>query len=494
VFALCCASGIPGLGDTDPYRHLRYAIELWRSGLKLRGHPYVPFTLLGNTGVDLWLGFHWLLLPFTPLGVLWGARLAGACIAAAVAGFLVWFLRRLGQAAPLAFALAPLAISPFFAFRDHLARPAHLTVPLVLLALAAGAGELAFGWAFAAGVAHGLLHLSSPLTPFYALAGLCGARLSGARGSARAFLWSVGGLAVALLCRPDRAAYLSVAFLHNAGTLGLLPGGVAPGSGVEAAPLPWQALLLETWPGLCLLALAVVLSRGGTPSGSRPMRSAALLALAASFVLTLRTARFLDYVPPLFAVAAALLWPREGLRTRAHKIAAAGAVLAGIALSMSHLALAWEVGSAAVEPPAAFEGLAREVRGRVAAGAVIFTDDTFRTAAVYASLPEYRYISIADPSLLQAANPALFWIWHHAVHDATLCESPRCVEAPAGPAAIARAVGSFGSEWIVMSGAPSLLLRELVAAPATFELAAAAGPPEGRLLLWHVALSASPRR
>jgi hypothetical protein len=486
AFALTCASGIPGLGDTDPYRHLRYAIELWRSGLRLRGHPFLPFTLLGHTGVDLWLGFHWLLLPFTPLGVLWGARLAGAAIAAGVAAFLVWLLRRLGQPRPLAFALAPLALSPFFAFRDHLARPAHLTVPLVLLGLCAGAGELAPGWALAAGFAHGLLHLSSPLTPFYTAIGLLGARLAGSRGSLRALLWSVAGLALAFLLRPDRDSYLSVAFLHNAGTLGLLSGGAAPGSGIEAAPLPLAALLFETWAGFALLALAWAGGRSGSPAGSRPARLAALIALVASWGLTLRTGRFLDYLPPLFAVTAALFWPRERLRLRPLRLAAAGAALAGVALAAHSVGIAWEVGSAVVEPPAAYEAMAAEVRRRVPPGALLFTDDTFRTAVVYSSLPEYRYITMADPSLLQAANPDLFWVWHHAVHDGILCERRSCQGLAAGPSSVAQAVRRFGSEWIVMSGAPSVLLRELAEDAALFELAATSGPPGQRLLLWHL--------
>ncbi|GAC1552813.1 MAG: hypothetical protein NVS2B9_18000 [Myxococcales bacterium] len=53
VFALLCASGIPGLGDTDPYRHLATAAEVWRTRFALRGLPFLPFTLLGDTGVDL---------------------------------------------------------------------------------------------------------------------------------------------------------------------------------------------------------------------------------------------------------------------------------------------------------------------------------------------------------------------------------------------------------------------------------------------------------
>src|SRR6185295_14538883 len=93
LVALASASRMPGLGDSDPYRHMAYARMLVESGFALRGHPFLPFTLLGPTGADPWWGFHLLLVPFSFLGVLWGAKLAGAAISATVAGSLAWLAR-----------------------------------------------------------------------------------------------------------------------------------------------------------------------------------------------------------------------------------------------------------------------------------------------------------------------------------------------------------------------------------------------------------------
>ncbi len=488
AFAAACASGIAGLGDGDPYRHLQYARELVHSGFGLRGAPFLPFTLLGSSGVDLWLGFHWLLVPFTPLGTLWGARLAGAAIAVVAAVALAWLLRRLGQERPAAFALAPLAISPFFAFRDHLARPTHLTVPLVLAGLAAGAGQLHPGFALGAAFLHGLIHLSSPLSPFFVLLGLCGARLAGGRGSPRALLWSIAGLAFAFLVRPDRAQYLAVAFLHNATTLDLFAQEPLPNSGLEAKPLAAEFLLSEIWFGLALLAAAWWASRGRAPAGNRAMRAAALLAIAVVLPLSLRTARFLDYVPPLLALAAGLFWPREGLREGPRRLLPAAAALCAAALAARNLAIAWEVGNSNFGPPSLYQRLAEEVRARVPAGSVLFTEDTFGTAPMYASLPEYRYISMADPSLLHAANPGLFWQWHHAVHDATACRARRCDGAPSGADPVAEAVCAFQSEWIVTdaSSRPSAMVRAMAAAPDRFDLVAAPRAGGFGLALWHL--------
>ena len=488
AFAAACASGIEGLGDSDPYRHLQTARDLVRSGFRLRGAPFLPFTLLGSSGVDLWLGFHWLMVPFTALGTLCGARLAGAAIAAFAAVALAWLLRRLGQERPAAFALAPLAISPFFAFRDHLARPTHLTVPLVLAGLAAGAGELHPGFAFAAAFLHGLLHLSSPLSPFFVLLGIAGARLGGGRGSLRALLWSIAGLALAFLVRPDRAQYLTVAFLHNATTLDLLARESLPNSGLEAKPLGAEFLLAETWFGLALLAGAWWASRRGTPAGSRAMRASALLAIGLVLPLSLRTARFLDYVPPLLALGAGLFWPREGLREGARRFLPAAVAVCAAVLAARNLSIAWEVGNGNLGPPSTYERLAEEVRARVPPGSLLFTDDTFRTAPIYASLPEYRYISMADPSLLHAANPGLFWQWHHAVHDGTYCRARRCDGAPSGSEAVAGAVRAFSSEWIVTDASPhpSAMVRAMAGAPDRFELVGGAQAGGFGLVLWHL--------
>ena len=501
AFAAACASGIEGLGDSDPYRHLQTARDLVRTGFRLGGAPFLPYTLLGSSGVDLWLGFHWLMVPFTLLGTVWGARLAGAAIATFAAVALAWLLRRLGQERPARFAVAPLAISPFFAFRDHLARPTHLTVPFVLAGLAAGAGELHPGFAFAAAFLHGLLHLSSPLSPFFVLLGLCGARIAGGRGSPRALLWSIAGLALAFLLRPDRGQYLTVAFLHNATTLDLLSSDPLPNSGLEAKPLAPEFLLAEVWFGLALLAAAWWASRGRTPAGTRAMRASALLAIALVLPLSLRTARFLDYVPPLLALAAGLFWPREGLREGARRLLPAAAALCAAALAARNLSIAWEVGNSNLGPPATYEQLAEEVRARVPPGSLLFTDDTFRTAPIYASLPEYRYISMADPSLLHAANPALFWQWHHAVHDASDCPARSCAGALSGPEAVARVVRAFSSEWIVTDASPrpSAMVRAMAAAPDRFEMVGGTRAGGFGLALWHLkpvapgSASAAPR-
>lgn len=229
AIAAICAAGIEGLSDTDPYRHLAYARQIWESGFTLRGHPFLPQTLLGSSGVDLWWGFHLLLVPFSFLGVLWGGRLAGIGVAATQAGSMAALGRRLGQPRAWLVALLPTLTSAYWIARGFSARPGHLTIPLVALNLAAGAGELGPAWAAAASFVHGWLHLSSPLSPLFAGVGAAGAWLAGARPGWRAAASSVGGLSLAFALRPDRAHYLQTALAHNLGALGHSPAGHLPG-------------------------------------------------------------------------------------------------------------------------------------------------------------------------------------------------------------------------------------------------------------------------
>jgi hypothetical protein len=218
------------------------------------------------------------------------------------------------------------------------------------------------------------------------------------------------------------------------------------------------------------------------------MRVSALLAVALVLPLSLRTARFLDYAPPLLALAAGLFWPREGLREGARRLVPVAAVLCAAGLLARNLSIAWEVGNGNLGPPVTYARIAEEVRARVPSGTLLFTDDTFRTAPIYASLPEYRYISMADPSLLHAANPELFWQWHHAVHDATYCRARRCDGAPSGSDAVAAAVRGFSTEWIVTDASrhPSPMVRAMAAAPDRFELVGGAAAGGFGLALWHL--------
>ncbi len=486
--SLTSASGIVGLGDTDPYRHLAYARLLWQSGFKLRGHPFLPFTLLGETGVDLWWGFHLLLIPFTFFGTLWGARLAAAAISAVVAGTLAVLLRRLGQPQGWLFALAPFAFSPMFLQRVSEARPAALTVPLLMVALFAGQGSLHRAWAGTAAFAHGLLHLSSPLGPLFVCVGWACARQTRSRGNPEAIVWAVGGLALALLVRPDRALYLPVAVLTNAGALGHIPGGRLPHAAAELFGISPGQLLTHAGALIVLLLVAAALGWRKERPGTSGARLATLAACAITLGLCFESKRFVDYLAPFLALAAGLQRPRLPAATRAARIATWGfCALAALALAFN-LPRAWRQGNASIAPPASFEQMAAVIRERVPPGAMIVTEDLIQSGVLWSYVPEYRFPCAYDPSLLYLANEQLFWRWYHAVAEGRECADRECVKGSASAEAVAKAVEAFGSEWF-FSFYPRTgftVLQLLARDRDRFELVGTAPSNVGRLSLWHV--------
>jgi hypothetical protein len=291
--------------------------------------------------------------------------------------------------------------------------------------------------------------------------------------------------------RPDRALYLPVAFLHNANALGA--DSRMSGMGAELRSLPASDLVFEIWAGCGLLLLAALLSRSQGSAGARPLRYATLLAVAATVALSLWSARFFDYCPVLLAFAAGLVWPREELRSRRGRWAAWAAAVALIALAGRNLHLAWEEGGF-TGTPALYERLAVAVRHRVPPGAVLFTDDLFRTAPIFASLPEYRYLAMADPSLLYASSPLDYYRWLHTIEDGNFCEAQACAGKPMAPEGVARAIASFGSEWAITSrpARASRQVRAMLDAPPLFEAVWSGQDGDAGFVLWHLKRLALP--
>lgn len=490
--------GGSGFGDSDPYRHLRYARELWESGFTLRGHPFLPYTLLGTSGVDLWWGFHLLLVPFTFLGFVRGAHLAATAIAAASAGGMAWVMARFGQSRPAAFALLPLLTSSSFAYRGHVARPAYLTIPLVFMALAAGVGRLRPVAAGIGAFVHGALHLSSPLSPVFAGFGALARGRAGWREGAKAVLASVAGLLVCFAVRPDRAHYLQVAWTMSTLSLGWSTEGRLPAGGGEGFPMPTGEWLLASSCSFAALGLALWAGRGKARAGDEAAQRAALLALALALVLSLRARKFLDYYLPALALAAAVYWPREGLL--APTLRRAIALAAGLALSKVswEIPRTWYLNVKNMGPTEGYIRFAKTVHANVPQGSMLFVNDWSLSSVLYGFLPEYRYPLAYDPSLLYGASPPLFWTWLHAVFNGAYCpkrDLATCTDTAPGASGVAQAVRAFDSEWVVTVTltAPCELIDVLKRSPETFEQVATQSGGRETLTLWHLKPSLPPR-
>ena len=489
--AFAYSIGNDALGDTDPYRHLQYAHQLWLSGFTLRGHPFLPFTALGKAGVDLWWGFHLFLIPFTAAGIVWGARLAGVAIAALSAGGLAWVMARMGQARPAVYALLPTVTSAAFAYRAHVARPGYLSAPLVLVSLAVGAGALRLPWAAGAAFIHGAIHLSSPLSPlFTGLGALCRGPKAW-RAGLKAVLASAAGWLLSMAVRPDRATFLPVAWAVSLAALGHGPDGRLPNSGGEAL-----APALSLWgpavaPTVLAAIVALAVGRKRERAGSGAGIRAALAATVLSLFLSSRTLKFLDYALPSVALVAALAWPRAGIGAPpwVRKVVAA---VAGVQLARAFAVVPamWFAASVQLAPAEFYSRFANRLRAQVPSGSMIFVDDWGAGSILYGFLPDYRYNIAYDQAMLYVGSPELFWTWSHVIDDGVYCahrELADCPGASFGVGDAQKALDAFGAQWVVtrQPARPRSLRRLLEGAPDEFELRLHEKNSAEDFALWH---------
>ena len=125
----------PDLYGVDGYYHIKVA-QLYGSGeLSLFGRtfPWMSFGNYGHLRADWQTGYHVLLVPFTWLGLVFGAKLSAAIVAALTPLVIHGVLRARGVPLAWAFALGVCLTSQLFLGRVHLVRPAPLVVAFLIL-------------------------------------------------------------------------------------------------------------------------------------------------------------------------------------------------------------------------------------------------------------------------------------------------------------------------------------------------------------------------
>jgi hypothetical protein len=247
-------------------------------------------------------------------------------------------------------------------------------------------------------------------------------------------------------------------------------------------------VVLGLWPLVLLIAAAIFLGRGRRRAGPPELRLALAAVLGLSLILTVQAARFLDFDVAFMAAGAALLWPVALPMTAGRRWAAAIAAAVAVAVLWFNAADSGEASHEITVPSKAYDSIADEVRARVPPGAVIFTDDLFRTAELWAHLPEYRFVVAYDPAILYGRSPAKYWRWHHLVNEGTLCDEPECPGVKPSPANLTAGIGSFDAEWAVLwYPRPSVSLSDFFKrGPFWFHLLRTAKAPTQEVQLWHV--------
>jgi hypothetical protein len=301
-------------------------------------------------------------------------------------------------------------------------------------------------------------------------------------------LWSIGGLALALVIRPDRASFPGAAWVTAVDALGSGRGIHLFQSAQELAPLAPMKLVELCLVPCALIGLLGLVGRREGHAASRPIRVAALLATGATSLLCLRSARFADYLVPLACLAMAAWAPRRVPRQLAMRVTVGASALVAMLMITRGVQRAWRFGDAYIAPPESYERIASAIRTQVPSGNVIVTEDLIMTSVLWSYAPEYRYIGAYDPSTLYAAHPDLYWRWLNMVQHGRDCDQPGCPSGPPDVQQIVNVIHAFGSEHFV-SFYPRpgyTVLSTMHAHPERFELLATAPAPVGRLSLWRV--------
>jgi len=375
-------ASLPYFFDGDTAYHLVVARLLREHGI-LRAFPWTPWSYLADRYADKELFFHVLL------------RLGR------VRGALLW-------------TLVPLASSSAFVARFASVRPHLLAIPLALLVTHAAARGHARLLALL-GFLFPLCYTAWQLPPaLFALAAL-GRRLAGQpfdRGGALAL---AAGLAAGILVHPNFPNTLGVFWVQNVEVLVRRAWGDAAGFdlGGEFQPFSVPGLLRYVlWPAaLAGAALAVGWRRRRTDASTL----SAALGAGAMLVLTLRTQRFIEYLAPFAAWAAAL----------AFRPAPRLAVLGGLGLGLAFMArfATYPLELLATREPAFPDPAPRLLQEAVPEDAQVVTCDWRHTGEGMLALPGRRFVVALDPVFSFVRFPREYELWfqtmrHPGAHPA----------------------------------------------------------------------------
>jgi hypothetical protein len=390
--------------DADTAYHVAVARLMRTHGL-LHAFPWTPFSWLADNYADKELLFHLLLLPVAGLSWITAAKIVGTLAGGLALGTLYLVLR--AERVPRAglWTLLALVCSGAFAFRFALVRPHLLSIPLAILVTWAAARRR-HGWLALGCFLYPLTYIGWPMALGLAL----GAELL-AGASGRRPAWTTPAVAAlaagaGVLLHPNIPDILRFTWLVNIRILvdTAWTGRAGFDLGAEFQPFSPEQLLRHVLPPALLAASAAVI--GWRERARDPLPLVFACAAGAYLLLTLRTSRFLEYLAPFAAVAAALAASRAGLGRR-WAAPVLGVAFAFTVLFGSDHVLA--LGRRGDDVPPRF---AEYLRASIPEGAQVFTCEWGLTGELMLAMPERRFIVALDPVLFWRKDPERYALWY----------------------------------------------------------------------------------
>lgn len=434
----------PNPWDADTGYHLAVARLVREHGL-LRSFPWTPFSWLSDHWADKELLFHLLFVPFADLSYAAAARAVGTIAGglALVTGYGILRAERVERAE--LWSLAALAASGSFVERFAMVRP-HLLAIGLALAVTWSAARRRWLLCLALGALYPFTYIGWPLAIALALLAEVARLLCRDRPDVRPSLALVAGCALGVVVHPDFPDIARFAWLVHARILVDTAWRARAGFdlGQEFQPFAAGNLLRYVLVPALLTVAALVLSL--RRRASVPLAFA--LAAAALLALTLRTARFIEYLAPFSAVAAGLAVSGAAL-PRWTPTAVLASSFAFTAAFGAAPVLALRTRGSDIPPP-----FVRAFRATIPEGAQVFTCEWGLTGELMLALPERRFMVALDPVLFWAKDPERYARWY---------ELPR-----RGGAGAADAIRrTFGARFVLCTADPrwSPLLTALTADP-----------------------------
>lgn len=417
--------------DGDTAYHVAVGRLIRAHGI-LHEFPWTPFSWLADHYGDKELLLHLLFAALGDTDWVLASKIVGTVLGGLLLTALYLILRAERVAMAPLWALLPLAATDVFLYRFALVRPHLLSIPLALAVLwAAARGRL--GILAALSVAYPFCYVAWGLPLALVAAAEAARLLAGQRPRWRPAAAVVLGLAAGLLLHPNTVNLVKFSWVVLADVLWKAAWGARPGLELGLEFLPFTAQQWLKW----LLATLALLAGGAVIAWRVRRRDPVPLALALGglgfLALTLRTARFAEYLVPWAVVTFAVALARLGPPLRWARSAPVIALAVCLAYTgKDQLETLRGIGSREdqVPPP-----LAQKLQARIPPGAQVFTCDWGATGKLMLALPERRFLVALDPTLFYLKDPELSDLWYRL---------PR--EVPPGVAEIIRR--RFGARYV----------------------------------------------
>ncbi len=257
LFAAVLHFGYSIRPEADQLYHFRHAEIYLENGIFNSDFPWLPYSVIGKYGADIWYGFHLLLVPFTFFeDPILGLRFAGIFITSLLLLIFYWALNRLGVEKKYIWPFLFLFSGFFSLFHMTTVRPHVLSLAFNILVFSFAITGSVWG-VLGASFAVVFLHLSLFWSTLLILGALAVSKFISKKSfDFRIILFSIGGLVLGWLARPNPLGAAKLAYIQIVELMLIKSKGIPLNFGLELYPLGWQTLYLFL-PFMILWALAI---------------------------------------------------------------------------------------------------------------------------------------------------------------------------------------------------------------------------------------------